>query len=149
MARKSGKRGRITPPSRPVWTGTIRLSLVSIPVHVFTGLDREGDTHFHQIHRETGKRVRYQKMVPGFGPVEQADIVKGYEFEKGQYIVVEPDELKALKIESSDSFVIGRFVDRADIDAIYFNAPYFVAPSEEGSAGMADSAAPLVKPVSL
>ena len=96
MARKSGKRGRITPPSRPVWTGTIRLSLVSIPVHVFTGLDREADTHFHQIHRETGKRVRYQKMVPGFGPVEQADIVKGYEFEKGQYIVVEPDDAAQL-----------------------------------------------------
>lgn len=129
----TAKRGKITPPSRPVWTGTIRLSLVSIPVNVFTGLDREGDTHFHQIHRQTGKRVRYQKMVPGVGPVEQADIVKGFEFEKGQYIVVEPDELKALKIESSDSFVIGRFVERSEIDSIYFNAPYFVAPAEEGA----------------
>lgn len=130
---RTAKRGKITPPSRPVWTGTIRLSLVSIPVNVFSGIDRDGDTHFHQIHRDTGKRVRYQKMVPGVGPVEQADIVKGFEFEKGQYIVVEPDELKALKIDSSDSFVIGRFVARSDIDSIYFNTPYYVAPAEEGA----------------
>lgn len=132
MAAKARK-GKIAAPSRPYWTGHIRMSLVSIPVNAFTATDRARDFHFHQLHKPTGKRVRYQKMVPGVGPIENDEIVKGYEFEKGKYVVVEPDELKALRMESTSNFTIERFVDRDEIGSIYFDEPYFVAPSEEGA----------------
>lgn len=127
------KRGKITPPARPAWAGTIRMSLVSIPVHIFTAIDSDGDVHFNQIHRPSGERVRYTKTVPGIGEIDPADIVKGFEFEKNRYVIVEPDELKALRLESSDSFNIVQFVDRQGIDPLYFNAPYYVAPAEEGA----------------
>ncbi|MCC7048318.1 MAG: Ku protein [Alphaproteobacteria bacterium] len=109
------------------------MSLVSIPVHIFNAIDSDGDVHFNQIHRPSGERVRYTKTVPGIGEIDSADIVKGFEFEKNRYIVVEPEELKALKLESSDSFNIVQFVDREAIDPLYFNAPYYVAPAEEGA----------------
>ena len=131
--RSKARKGKISTPSRPYWSGTIRMSLVSLPVNIFTATDRTAELHFHQLHKQTGKRVRYQKTVPGVGPVEMDDIVKGYEIEKGKYIVVEPEELKALKLESSNTFDITRLVDHSEIDAIYFDAPYYVAPSEEGA----------------
>ncbi len=131
--RSKARKGKIAAPARPYWSGTIRMSLVSLPVNIFTATDRKAELHFHQLHKPTGRRVRYQKTVPGVGAVEMDDIVKGYEFEKGKYIVVEPDELKALRLESSNTFSIARFVDASEIDPIYFDAPYFVAPSEEGA----------------
>jgi len=124
------RRGKIAAPARPYWTGTIQLSLVSLPVNIFTGIDRAAEVHFHQIHKPTGKRVRYLKVVPGVGEVKQDEIVKGYEYEKGHYAIVAPAELKALRLETTNTMPIVRFVDRTEIDAIYFDAPFFVAPSE-------------------
>jgi DNA end-binding protein Ku len=135
MARRAAakRKGRIAPPARPYWTGTIQLSLVSLPVNVFTGVDRAGEVHFHQIHKPTGKRVRYLKVVPGVGEVKPADIVKGYEYEKGHYAIVAPEELKALRLETTNTMPIVRFVDRREIDAIWFDAPFFVAPAEDSA----------------
>lgn len=127
------RKGKIAAPSRPYWSGNIRMSLVSIPVNAYTATDRAKELHFHQLHKPTGKRVRYQKVVPGVGEIQNDEIVKGYEFEKGKYVVVEPEELKALRIESSSTFTIDRFVDREEIDSIYFDDPYYVAPSEESA----------------
>jgi DNA end-binding protein Ku len=132
VARKK-RGGRIAAPSRPYWSGTIRLSLVALPVNVFKGVDQKADFHFHQLHKPSGKRIQYQKVAAGEGPVDTADIVKGYEYAKGKYIVVEPEELKSLRIESNSSFTIVRFVDRNDIDAIYFDEPHFVAPADEAA----------------
>jgi DNA end-binding protein Ku len=132
MARSTSKRrGKIAAPARPYWTGTIQLSLVSLPVNIFTGIDRAAEVHFHQIHKPTGKRVRYLKVVPGVGEVKPDDIVKGYEYEKGHYAIVAPDELKALRLETTNTMPIVRFVDRGEVDAIYFDEPFFVAPAEE------------------
>lgn len=118
---------------RPYWTGAIRLSLVVLPVQIFSALNRAGEVGFHQIHKPTGKRVRHQNVVPGVGPVEREDIVKGYEYAKDQYVLLEPDELKGLKLESADSFAVVQFVDRNDIDAIYFDDPFFVAPDGDAA----------------
>jgi DNA end-binding protein Ku len=119
--------------ARPYWTGAIRLSLVVLPVEIFSAVDPAGDVHFHQIHKPTGKRVRYQKIVEGKGPVENEDIGKGYEISKGHYVVIDPEDLKKLRLETAETFNIVQFVDRSEIDSIYFDTPYFVVP--DGDAG--------------
>jgi DNA end-binding protein Ku len=119
---------------RPSWSGAIRLSLVVLPVAIYRAVDVRGEVRFHQIHKPTGKRVRHLNVVPGQGAVDREDIVKGYEYSKDQYVLLEPDELKALRLESADSFSIVQFVDRNEIDSIYFDEPFFVVP--DGDAGM-------------
>src|SRR6185295_6780039 len=85
-------------------------------------------------HEPTGERVRQQLVVPGTGPVERDEIVKGYEYEKGHYVTVEPDDLKRLRLETTDTIDITEFVD--DVEPIYFDAPYYLVPdgsvAEEG-----------------
>jgi DNA end-binding protein Ku len=120
--------------ARPYWTGAIRLSLVVLPVRLYHAVDTRSEVHFHQIHKASGKRVRHQNVVPGRGAVERDEIVKGYEYAKDQYVLLEPEELKAVRLESADNFSIVQFVDRNEIDAIYFDEPYFVVP--DGDAGL-------------
>ena len=83
---------------------------------------------FHQIDRKTGQRVRYQKVVPEVGPVDSDDIVKGYEIEKDRYVVIEADELAALRLESKHTIDLVQFVDACEIDPLYYEKPYFVVP---------------------
>jgi DNA end-binding protein Ku len=118
---------------RPYWTGTIRLSLVVLPVQIYSAINSSGNVRFHQVHKPTGKRVRHQNVVPGVGPVEREDIVKGYEYSKDQYVLIDPEELQDLRLESKNSFAIVQFVDRTEIDAIYFDDPYYVVPDGEGA----------------
>jgi DNA end-binding protein Ku len=120
-------------PARPYWTGAIRLSLVVLPVQIFSAVDPAGAVRFHQIHKPSGKRVRYQKIADGEGPVENEDIAKGYEISKDRYVVIDPEDLKKLRLDTARSFNIVKFVDRNEIDAIYFDEPYFVVP--DGDAG--------------
>lgn len=112
---------------RPYWSGQIRLSLVSLPVNVYTALNRSRQIAMHQIYRPTGQRVHHQNVVDG-EPVDREDIVKGYEVEKGEYVLLEPDEIAALKIPSRETLEIVQFVAADDIDAVYYETPYFVAP---------------------
>ena len=120
--------------ARPYWTGFLKLSLVTIGVRLYTATTEKERVHFHQIHEPTGERVRQQLIVPGVGPVERSDIVKGYEYEKGHYVTIDPDDLKRLRLETTDTIDIVEFVD--DIDPIYFDAPYYLVPdgsvAEEG-----------------
>jgi len=120
-------------PARPYWSGAIRLSLVVLPVQIFSAVDPAGEVRFHQIHKPSGKRVRYQKIAEGEGPIENEDIAKGFEISKDRYVVINPDDLKKLRLETTQSFNIVQFVDRNEIDAIYFDEPYFVVP--DGDAG--------------
>jgi DNA end-binding protein Ku len=120
-------------PARPYWTGSIRLSLVVLPVQIFSAVDPAGAVHFQQIHKRSGKRVRYQKIVEGGGRVNNEDIVKGFEISKDRYVAIDPEDLKKLRLETAESFNIVQFVDRNEIDAIYFDEPYFVVP--DGAAG--------------
>jgi DNA end-binding protein Ku len=122
------------PPARPYWTGFIKLSLVTIAVRLYTATTERDKVRFHQIHEPSGERVRQQLVVPGIGPVEREDIVKGYEYEKGRYINISPDDVKRLRLETTDTIDITEFVD--DIDPIYFDTPYYLVPdgsvAEEG-----------------
>ncbi len=121
-------------PARPYWTGFLKLSLVTIGVRLYTATTERDKVRFHMIHEPSGERVRQQLVVPGIGPVEREDIVKGYEYEKGRYINVDPDDIKRLRLETTDTIDITEFVD--DIDPIYFDTPYYLVPdgsvAEEG-----------------
>ena len=120
--------------ARPYWTGFLKLSLVTIAVRLYTATTVKERIRFHMIHEPTGERVRQQLVVPGTGPVERDEVVKGYEYEKGHYVTVEPDDLKRLRLETTDTIDISEFVD--DVDPIYFDAPYYLVPdgsvAEEG-----------------
>jgi DNA end-binding protein Ku len=121
-------------PSRAYWSGQIRLSLVSIPVDVLPATKSDAKISFHQIHKASGARIRYQKIVPGKGPVENDEIVKGYEVDKGKYVLLEDKEIDKLKLEAKKSIDLVQFVDLNDIDPAFFERPYFVLPEEDSDA---------------
>ncbi len=116
---------------RPYWSGNIRLSLVSLPVHIYAALNRSRQIAFHEIYEPTGERVHH-RLYAGDKEVERDDIVKGYEVEKGEYVLIDPDDIKELKIPSSKTLDIAEFVDAGSIDAVYYESPYFVAPAAKG-----------------
>ncbi len=117
---------------RAYWKGFLKLSLVSCPIALFPASTEREKISFHQINRETGNRIRYRKVDAETGDdVEQADIVKGYEVEKGQYIELDPEELQAVAIQSTRTIEIDRFVPRDEIDELYIRDPYFVVPDGE------------------
>ena len=82
----------------------------------------------HQIHQPSGKRIRYQKVAPGVGPVENEEITKGYEYEKGKYVLIDQKEIDELKLESKQTIELVRFVDEDAIDVRYFETPYYLLP---------------------
>jgi len=114
--------------TRPTWQGYLRLSLVSCPVGLYTATSRGGEVHFNMLSKETHNRIRMIPTDPETGPVERSDIVKGYEIEKGHYVVVTGEELENVRLETTKTLDIARFVDEADIDRLYWNDPYFLAP---------------------
>ncbi len=118
-------------PTRAYWSGRIRLALVSIPVEVLPATKSTSRISFNQIHEPTGKRIRYEKVVPGVGPVEAADIVKGYEVEKNKYVLLTDEEINDVKLEAKKSIDLTAFVDEDAIDAVYFDRPFYIVPSEE------------------
>jgi len=118
-------------PARAYWQGQIRLALVSIPVQVFSASKSAARVAFNQIHKPTGKRIRYEKVVPGVGPANPEDIVKGYEVEKGKYVLIEDDEIADVKLEAKRTIDLVQFVDADEIDPIYFEKPYYVTPDED------------------
>ena len=112
---------------RPVWTGQLRLALVSVPVKLYPATKSGARLSFHQVHEPTGKRIRYEKVVPGVGPVKAEDIVKGYEVSSGRYVLLEDDEIDALKVEAKKTLDLIQFVDHHEIDPIWFDRPYYAA----------------------
>lgn len=117
--------------ARAYWTGQIRLALVSIPVEIYAATKSGAAIQFHQIHEPTGKRINYEKVVQGIGPVDRDEIVKGYEISKGNYVLLDDDEIEAVKIESKRTLELVQFVDSNDIDVFYFEKPYYVVPQDE------------------
>src|SRR5213595_2562342 len=118
-------------PSRPIWRGQIRLALVSIPVELFPATKSGAQIAFHQVHEPTGKRIKYEKVVPGIGPVDRDEIIKGYEVSKGEYVLLEPEEIESVKLESRKTLDLSQFVELADIDPMYFEKPYYVVPADD------------------
>lgn len=117
--------------SRPIWKGQLRLSLVTIAVELFTATKASAKPAFNQIHAPSGKRVHYEKVVDGIGKVDKSDIKKGYQYEKGEYVILEDDELDAVKLETKKTLELVQFVDEGEIPPLYFDTPYFLAPADE------------------
>lgn len=119
---------------RPYWSGQIRISLVSFGVNLFPATETKSEIRFHQIDRKTGERVRHQKVSGDDAPVEASGIVKGYEYRKGEYIQIEPEEIENLRIPSRKTLDVTQFVDEAEIDPEFFEKPYFVTPESAAQA---------------
>lgn len=116
--------------ARAYWKGFLRLSLVTIGVEIYNAVESKADISFRQIHKPSGKRVNYQKVVHGVGEIDTADIVKGYEVDKDTYVTLDPDEINAVKLDSKKTIDLVQFVDAKEIDYRYFERPYFVVPTD-------------------
>jgi DNA end-binding protein Ku len=125
---------------RPYWTGQIQISLVSFTVKLFVATESKGEIRFHQISRSTGERVRHQKVLASSieqspeeasGPVAKNDIVKGYEYTKGQYVIIEPEEIEQLRVPSKHTVEITQFVALDELAPEYLEKPYFVTPEND------------------
>ncbi len=119
------------PPTRPIWKGQLRLSLVSIAVELFTATKSNAKPSFRQIHEPSGKPINYEKVVAGIGPVDRDDIMKGFEYEKGDYVLLSDAEINAVKLETRKTLELTQFVGACEIDPIYYDKSYFVVPSDE------------------
>jgi DNA end-binding protein Ku len=116
------------PPARPVWTGQIRLALVALPVKLYSALDSKEKISFNQIHEPSKQRIRYEKVAPGIGAVDKDEIVKGYEYQKGRYVLFSDEEFEALKVDSKKTLDMVQFAPVETIDPIYFDKPYYALP---------------------
>ncbi len=117
--------------ARAYWKGQIRLALVSIPVEIYTATKSGATIAFNQIHEPTGKRIRYEKVVEGVGAVDPDEIVKGYQIEKGNYVIITDEEIESAKLESKKTLELTQFVDADEIDVLYFEKPYYVVPADD------------------
>lgn len=118
----------MAPPARPIWTGQIRLALVALPVKLYSALDAREKISFNQIHEPTKQRIRYEKVAPGVGAVEKDEIVKGYEYSKGRYVLFSDEEFEAMKVDSKKTLDMIQFAPAETIDPIYFDKPYYALP---------------------
>ena len=116
---------------RPSWQGHLKLSLVTCPVALYTATNSGGDVHFHLINPATNNRIKMITTDPDTGPVERSELVKGYEVSKGEYVILTDEEIKSVRLESTRTIDIERFVPEAEIDRIYWDNPYFLAPDGE------------------
>ena len=114
--------------SRPTWRGHLKLSLVTCPVALYTATSSASDVHFNLINPATNNRIKMITTDPDTGPVERSSLVKGYEVEKGQYVLLSNDEIASVRLESTKTLDIERFVPEAEIDRSYWDTPYFLAP---------------------
>jgi len=113
---------------RPVWQGHLRLSLVTCPVALYAAVDAGGEVHFNLINPKTNNRIKMITTDPDTGPIDRSDLVKGYEISKGEYVLVTQDEIDSVKLESTKIIDIERFVAGDEIDRLYWDNPYFLAP---------------------
>ncbi|WP_035350814.1 Ku protein [Edaphobacter aggregans] len=126
--------------ARPYWSGQVQISLVSFGVKLFVATESKSEIRFHQISRATGERVRHQKVLssavednPGeaANPVEKDEIVKGYEYRKGEYVTIEPKELEELRVPSKHVIEVSQFVDLDELAPEYMEKPYFLVPEDD------------------
>jgi DNA end-binding protein Ku len=121
--------------ARPFWSGHLQISLVSFGISLIPAAEAASEIRFHQIDRRTGERVRHQKVSSeDEEPVEKSDIVKGYEYSKGEYIQLEPAEIEDLRIASRHTIELEQFVPADEIDPAFYEKPYFVLPENSAQA---------------
>ena len=127
--------------ARPYWTGNIQISLVSFGVSLYVATESKSQISFHQISRRTGERIRHQKVLEssiesteGASAVDKDEIVKGYEYQKGQYVIIEPSELENLRVPSKHTIAVSQFVNQSELNPEYIEKPYFVLPENDSQA---------------
>jgi DNA end-binding protein Ku len=113
---------------RSTWKGHLKLSLVSCPVRLYTATSRNEKVAFNLLHKDTHNRIQMKPHDPELGAVERSDLVKGYQYEKDQYVVFTEEDFDKVQIESSKAIVIEKFVDADEVDPMYFETPYYLAP---------------------
>jgi Ku protein len=119
-------------PRRAYWKGYLKLSLVTCPVALYPASSQAEKTHFHQINRKTGNRLRQQMVDEETGrPVDKENKGRGYELSKGRYVEIEPEELEAVEIESTHTIDVDTFVPEEEIDKRYYERPYYIVPNAE------------------
>lgn len=117
-------------PTRPTWSGSLQISLVSIAVKIYPASNTGNQVEFHQIDKKTHQRVHHRN-VDESGEVEKADVVKGYEYAKNRYVEIDPDELKSLRLPTATTMQIKQFVKADTLPPSLFDRPYFVAPKDD------------------
>jgi DNA end-binding protein Ku len=118
--------------TRPTWRGHLRLALVSCPVRLTPATTSSSNIRFHKLNKKTGNRLKQQMIDSETGKtVERDETMMGYEFEKGKYVKVEPEEIDALKIESSEIITIERIVKAAEVDFLFQETPYIMEPDDK------------------
>jgi DNA end-binding protein Ku len=120
--------------ARAYWSGQLQISLVSFGIQLFPAVNAASEISFRQIDRRTGERVHHLKVIDGNDPVNKAEIVKGYEYSPGKYVMIEPDEVNRLRIESKRTLEIAQFVSVDEIPLALFEKPYFMAPDGDKQA---------------
>ncbi len=118
---------------RPFWSGQLKISLVSFGIQFYPAVNPQSGISFHQIDKATGQRVRHMNVVNSDEPVENAEIVKGYEYTKGKYIAIDPEEIKRLRIPAKREIAISQFVELGELPPAIFEKPYFVLPDPKQS----------------
>jgi DNA end-binding protein Ku len=113
---------------RASWKGYIKLSLVSCPVRLYPAVSANEKIRFNQLHKDTHNRINMKPVDPELGLVERSDLVRGYEYEGKQYIIIDDSDLDAVRIESNHTLNIEAFVDQSEVDVIYQDSPYYLAP---------------------
>lgn len=113
---------------RPTWQGHLKLSLVTCPVALYTATNSAGDVHFNLINPKTNNRIKMITTDPDTGPIQRSELVKGYEVSKGEYILLTNEEINSVKLESTKTIEIERFVPGGEIDRLDWDNPYFLAP---------------------
>jgi DNA end-binding protein Ku len=115
-----------------VWSGYLTFGLISMPVRLFSGA-RGSRVSFHMLHRDDNTRIKMQLYCPNDDSVvERSEIVKGYEYRKGEYVVIEPDEIKKIEPKTAKAMEILEFVKSDDVDPIFFESSYYLVPEEAG-----------------
>lgn len=117
--------------ARPVWQGQIQISLVSFSVSIVPASTSSRPISFHEVDRKTGERLHHQKVAADDTAVETVDVAKGYEYEKGKYLVIEPSDLKKLRLPGQKVVSLEHFVPRSEIDPAFFERPYYVIPKDK------------------
>lgn len=115
---------------KPYWKGYLKLDLVTVGVQLFNAVESQSSIKFRLIHKATGKRINMERVVQGHGPIGEDEVVNGYEVDDSTFILIEPAELAALKLESRKSIELKQFVSEGEISQQYFERSYYVAPMD-------------------
>ena len=117
--------------ARPVWKGQLRLSLVSIAVEMYSATATGARISFRQIHKPSGKPINHEKVAAGVGPVDKDDIFSGFEIEKDEFLLIDPKEIDAIKLETKKTFELVQFVGQSDISPLYYDSPCYLVPADD------------------